>query len=152
MAYLTVSIRDFSDEITTFRVRFPDLTSLNVFSLALDESSDLEGTLAGAILGTIVSITFSQETVTNADERPASGEAQREKGLRLVMVDTVTGDRSGITIGTADFGALAQPGTDLVPLDHAEVSPIVEWLEANTESKAGNPVVVESAKLVGRSS
>lgn len=147
----TVKIRDFSDEITTFRMRFPDLTGLNVFSLALDEANDLEAALAGAILGTVVSITYSQEAVTNPDVRPVSGEAQREKGLRLVYVDDVTGDRGGVTLGTADFGTLAQPGTDLIPLDHAEVAPIVAWMEANSESKAGNPITVESAKLVGRS-
>jgi hypothetical protein len=108
--------------------------------------------LGGAILGTLLSVTFTQEPVANADERPTSGEAQREKGLRLVYVDDVNGDRGGITIGTADFGALAQPATDLVPLTHAEVSPIVSWMETNMKSKAGNAITVESAKLVGRSS
>jgi hypothetical protein len=152
MGHLTAKIRDFSDEITTFRLNFADLVSGSVWDTPEGWAEALETALGGAILGTLVSITFSQDGVSNADERPASGEAQREKGLRLVYVDDVTGDRGGVTIGTADFGALAQPGTDLVPLDHAEVAPIVTFMEANAKSKAGNSITVESAKLVGRSS
>lgn len=150
MGTLTAKIRDYSDEITTFRVYFDDLTSGSVWSTPEGWGDALEAALGGAILGTLLSITFSQEVNTNPNDRPASGEAQREKGLRLVYVDDVTGDRGGITIGTADFGVLAQPATDLVPLTHAEVAPIVAFLEDAVKSKAGNDITVESAKLVGR--
>lgn len=149
-ADLAVRIRDFSDEYTTVIFRVADLGGSDVWTVATGLASGIESALAGAILGTLVSVDFSQYAVSNADEAPASGEAQREKRLRLAFQDDVTGDRYGITIGTADWGALAQPGTDLVPLDHAEVAPIVTWMEANALSKAGNAITVTSAELVGR--
>lgn len=152
MGFTTVKIRDYSDEYTTFRVAHDDLVTGSLWDTPEGWASGLEAALGGAIMGTVVSITFSQAAVSNADTRPASGEAQREKGLRLAYIDDVDSARYGITIGTADFGALAQPGTDIVPLDHAEVAPIVSWLEANVKSKNGNDITVESATLVGRNS
>lgn len=152
MPRVTARIRDFSDEYTTLSVEVDDLESASVWSVVETMNSELETALGGAILGTLVSVTFSQPTIENADARPASGEAQREKGLRLFFIDDVNGDRGNVTIGTADFGALAQPGTDLVPLTHAEVAPIVAWLEQYVQINLGNTVTVERAVLVGRNS
>lgn len=150
MSYLVAKIRDFSDEYTTFRLKTPDLITGSVWDTPEGWAESLEAALGGAILGTLVSVTFSQDGVINEDTRPASGEAQREKGLRLVYVDNITSKRYGFTIGTADFDALAQPGTDIVPLAHAEVAPIVTFVEATVLSPAGNAITVESAKIVGR--
>lgn len=152
MSFLTAKIRDYSDEYTTFRVALDDLVTGSVWDTPEGWAEGLETALGGAIMGTLVSVTFTQAGVDNPDVRPASGEAQREKGLRLSYIDDVDSARYSITIGTADFGNLAQPGTDIVPLDHAEVSPIVSWMETNIKSKNGNDITVESATLVGRNS
>ena len=152
MPRVTARIRDFSDEYTTLSFEVDDLETGSGWALVETMNDALEAALAGAILGTLVSVTFSQATVENADARPVSGEAQREKGLRLFFIDDTNGDRGNVTVGTADFGALAQPGTDLVPLDHAEVAPIVTWIEQYVQINLGNTVTVERAVLVGRNS
>ena len=151
MPRLTARIRDNSDEYTTMSVEVDDLELASPWSLVDTMAADLEAALAGAILGTLVSVTFSQEAIENIDNRPASGEAQREKGLRLFFTDQVNGRKGNVTVGTADFGALAQPGQDTVPLTHAEVAPIVTWIEDYARI-AGQIVLVDRAVLVGRNS
>lgn len=151
MARITVRIRDYSDEYTNFSVPVTDLDGTDVWTVASGLASGIDSALAGAIRGTVVSITFSQGGVAEDDSRPASSEAAREQALRLFYRDDVDGNRGTISIGTVDWGALAQPATDLVPLDHAEVAPLVTWFEANMLSVSGNPITIESAALVGRS-
>lgn len=151
-AIFTARIRDFSDEYTTLSVPVDDLETASAWSVVEAMGADLEAALAGAILGTLVEISFRQAAIDNADDRPASGEAQREKGLRLFYHDDVDGRKGNVTIGTADFGALAQPGTDLVPLDHAEVAPIVTWVEQYVNIVPDQTVTVDRAVLVGRNS
>lgn len=152
MASLTVTFKDHSGELTRARFPIPDTPGTDLFQTALDEISGLESALAGIYLGTLVSISYSESPVENPDDFPASGEAQREKGLRLFYRDDVNGKKYNVTIGTADFGTLAQQGTDLVPLDHAEVAPLVTWMETEMLSVDGNSITVDRAVLVGRSS
>lgn len=151
MGRITVRLRDYSDEYSSFSVPVADLQGTDVWTVATGLASGLQTALGGAIRGTLVSITFSQGGVAEDDSRPASAEAAREQALRLFYRDDVENSRGTISIGTVDWGALAQPGTDIVPLDHAEVAPLVTWFEANMLSPSGNAIVIESAALVGRS-
>jgi len=148
---MIVTIRDYSDEYSRFSVEMPDLGTSDLIDLVLTDGSNLATALSGAILGTIVNINWDQVADAGTDTRPASGEAQREKKLRLSWREDVNNRHGAVEIPTADFGVLAQPGTDLVPLDHAEVAPIVSWIEGNMEV-GGQSVTVERAELVGRAS
>lgn len=151
MGRITVRLRDYSDEYSSFSVPVADLEGTDVWTVVTGLAGGLETALAGAVRGTVVAINYTQGGVAEDDNRPASAEAAREQALRLFYRDDVDGNRGTISIGTVDWGALAQPATDLVPLDHAEVAPLVAWFEANMLSVSGNPITIESAALVGRS-
>jgi hypothetical protein len=152
LASLTAKIKDYSGEYTTTTFYVDGLDAIDTFDGANIIMQNLETALGGLILGTLVDVAWRQKGVDNVDALPASGEAQREKGLRFFFHDDVTGEKGNITIGTVDYGAIAQPETDLVDLANAEVAPVVTWVEANVQLNEGNSVTVDRAVLVGRNS
>ena len=151
VAWISARFKDFSGEYSIMRIPVNDLEVLQTWQTAVDYASDFAAAVAGAYLGVLQSISFTQNNlITEDNSNPVSGEAQREKGLRFFVHDSVTGDKSHVTLPTADWGTYAEPGTDLVDLAHAEIAPIVTFLEANMEINQGNSVIVDRAVLVGR--
>jgi hypothetical protein len=151
MASYTVRVRDYSDEYTSLSLNVGDLASLDTISVAEGHAGDLATALDALMLGTIVGIGFNQTADEGADTRPASGEAQREKGMRFFFHEETNNRKGSFTVPTADFGTYAQPGTDLVDLDDVAIAALVTWVEANVEID-GIAVVVDRAVLVGRNS
>lgn len=148
MASVSLRIRDFSDEYSTVSFPVTDIAAGGTIADANTLVDNIAAAVDPLVLGTIVGGSLSQEFFPGSDTRPASGEAQREKGLRIYWTNGA-GRYGSVTLPTADFGTLAQPGTDLVDL--ADLAALVSLIEANI-TLDGVGVTVERAVLVGRSS
>lgn len=148
MASVSVRIRDFSDEYSTVSFPVDDIAAAGSISDANTLVDNFVAAIDPLVLGTVVVGSLSQAFFEGADARPASGEAQREKGLRIYWTNGA-GRYGSVTLPTADFGTLAQPGTDLIDL--ADIASLVTLIEANITLE-GLPVTVERAILVGRAS
>jgi hypothetical protein len=95
---------------------------------------------------------YRQQSVDDPGTTPASNLAQRESGMRVFLVDDVTGKKSSFTVPSPDLANLTIPaGGDLVTLADASImADLVTAIEANVESEAGNAVTVTRAVIVGR--
>ena len=151
MANISARVRDYSDEYSNATIRVADAV-VQTWDL-LEGVADEFNTYVDALsLGTVASMTRSQETQASNDSRPASPFAQRETGFRFFLRDTTNDDRTYFTIPAADLAIDAVvAGKDELDLSAASVSGFVTWIEANVLSKQGNAVVVERAVIVGRS-
>lgn len=150
MGYLAVTIRDHSNELSTFQVRVDDQAGADVWTVVTGLGSALEALVEDLIIGTLASIVYRQDAIADDPSTPANGFAQRENGLRLFYHDDDNGKKYNLTIATPDSGTLAVPGTDEVPLAQTDVAALVTWLESNMLSPEGNAIVIDKAVLVGR--
>lgn len=84
------------------------------------------------------------------DPAPVVKTAQREMGLMVTYVDTVTGKKYRITIPGPKWATLGQAGTDKVDTTQALWTAFVTAFEAHAVSEVGNAVTVLDGRLVGR--
>lgn len=151
MAYVTVSVLDYSNEVGTINVPTAGMIPAELWSSRQSEIADLETAIGGLTLGTDFRYAFRQNEVDDAKILPASPLAQREMGLRVFFHQTNGTPTGYITIPAVDVANLAQPNTDIVPLDDPLLAPLVTWLETNGELQ-GQGITVDRAVLVGRNS
>lgn len=95
---------------------------------------------------------YREQIVDDPSTTPASNLAQRESGMRVFLVDDVTGKKSSFTLPSPDLANLTiDAGADKVTLaDGSIMAALVTAIEANVESVAGNAVTVTRAVVVGR--
>jgi len=149
---VNIGVRDFSDEKSNLGFYIPEIDSGN-FDTVVTQLQAVNVAVAAASLGNIVSFNMSIDTgLAGTDERPSNPFAQRELGIRLFMQDTVNGKTSTATIPCADLGIVGQGGTDQIDLTLSAMSGIKTALEAVIVSVDDNPVVINSARVVGRNS
>lgn len=155
MSTLTVGIRDYSREIGR--------ASFNVAVASTDTGADLDA-LEAAARAAIDPITLGVIAQTSIlypgfeDEGvPADQFAQREMGLRILMIGDQSDRNFSVTIPAPDLNVLTLQGnTDDVELADAGVmAALVAWLEANVEYPFGaapgtEGVTVTRAYVVGR--
>lgn len=152
MGLLTARFRDYSDEYSTLTVHVDDQDGADVWTQVTGWAQGLETALEGLSIATLVSIHYRQGAIAEDDTRPASAFAQRETGLRMFYSDDVDGAKYNITVPAPDLTAVAQEGTDDVPLSVTEVAALVTWMQANMLSPQGNAITVDRAVIVGRNS
>lgn len=146
------TVRDFSDEKSTFRLNVPDVTAAN-FDATISAITGLNTAVAAVTLGNITAVNLTAETgLAGADIRPSNPFAQRELGARFYYQDNVTGEKFHFTIPCADLSIVGQGGTDAIDLTLSLVAPIKTFFEALVVSQNGNPVTITSARVVGRNS
>jgi hypothetical protein len=97
-------------------------------------------------------LSLSKMIETDTPTPPASVWAQRELGLKIFLVDTVTGDKSTLTIPGPDLELLDQATTDEVDITTALAPGTVlkAALDASLASALGNPVSVYRMRIIGR--
>jgi hypothetical protein len=94
-------------------------------------------------------VTLSVRLGTSAPALPADATAQRELACRVIYADTVTGKKYRFDL-PAPIDALVPSGTDQVDIGTTDFDAFRLVFEAEVLSEVGNPVVVLSARIVGR--
>lgn len=110
-----------------------------------------------AALATVSLCNFTVSSVqhlrdTDVPVIPSSDFAQRELGLWIQYVDTVTGKYYSSTVPGPSLALLAQANTDEVDIvANVTAAALVAVLEAELVSEFGNAIQVTRMRLVGRS-
>lgn len=157
MAYVTFSVRDYSDEYGKFRCFVAEPAGGDLISTHETKQTALQTAIGNVILGNIAKTTLVINEL-GTDERPASALAQREFGLRVFFVSDTSAQSGHITIPTIDIASLTVvPGTDLVTLDDGDVmAALVAAMEAAMVYRFANgdeeTITVTEAVIVGRNS
>lgn len=151
--FVTVRFRDAGQEYSTMRIPVEAAVGATTWTELLSYLTTAETVLGNVSIGNIISIGYSQEGVSNADAPASNPFAQRELGLRVFIVDDVTGDKSYMTVPCPDLANIAlETDGDHADLTDTEVAALVTWIEANVQINDGNAVSVDRAIVVGRSS
>jgi hypothetical protein len=153
---LTFSMIDYSGEPTSVGLWTPVLDNGNIDDYALDIPLNPHGLMKDAIAA-LTGCNYTKRSVlanTIIEPNPVppvDDTAQREIKALVNYVDTVLGTKLKIEIpGYNRVGLNAN--SDSIDLTQADWATFVTQFEANFVSKYGNPVVVVSAKMVGRNS
>lgn len=151
----TFSFIDFSGEQSSFAVSHPDLDAANVDSYTntalTNNLGDLKAAVDALTLLNETKISVGAKAIISAATLPNDENAQREQGLLIKYVDTVTGKKYRFTIPGIDRSLVAQQGTDVVDFENnLLVQALVAAFEGGYTSEFGNTVSVYAASLVGR--
>lgn len=159
-AYITIRIRDYSDEYSTVRLPVPEMLAVTVWGDMFTRGTLLANSVASMTAGTMVGWTFSQDGETGVDERPRTDLAQRELGARIFYHGILTGLKRTVTIPAPDLGEIeVMAGTDLVDLTTEPTATFVENFEASVEIAVpqelgagfwNDEVVIDKIQIVGR--
>lgn len=149
MAKVGFNIIDFSDEYSRVEFNIPDADE-TVWVAQQTEIAALRAAIAIVTTGNIAYETLVAYKHHINDARPADENSQREVGLRLFIKDTVTGEKSHVTIPSPDLPLLAVGGSDMVDLTLAESATLIAAIEVLIRSRAGNPVTIYKGIIVGR--
>ena len=152
MTKVNLSVRDYSDEKSSFGLYIPDVDETNwvATNAAL---ATLNTALAAMTIGNITRFNLDHETgLAGADQRPSSPYAQRELGARFFYVDDVTSEKYNFTVPCPDLLVIGNPGTDDLDLTLSVVAALVTAVEAVAVSPDGNAITIERGKIVGRRS
>lgn len=150
---LTFSLSDYSNERTSTTLHVAEVTDANID--AQDALYDALATAVGNLtLGSFVTRYFSQGNWTLSDTPPSDPLAQRENKWLVTYADTVTGKKYNSEIGTAELGnGHLLTNSDVANLADAEwVAFISAFEDVVVAPDTGNPVIVVSARFVGRRS
>lgn len=162
-AYISIRIRDHSDEYSTMRVPVAEMLAVTPWGEYFTNLETLVDAVDDVTLGTIVSWTFSQVGEEFEDERPDSDWAQREFGLRIFYHGENSGVKGNMTVPAPDLAAIdTVPGTDLAVLTDEPVATLITQLQGIAEIAVPNPppatgywnddIIVDRAVVVGRRS
>lgn len=149
MPKYSVSLRDRGREIST--VSF----NLGTFATEADRNTATDAirtAVDGLSMGVLARATYS-EPVKFSNAAPTAADAQRERKLLVTYSDDVTLDLYNVEIPILDTSVLTyvSANSDEVTLaDGGAVQALVNAIEDNVVSKAGNAVSVFRAVHVGR--
>lgn len=146
---LSFNIIDYSDEYSKCEFNIVDVDELSWVAEHV-KIATLQAAVAGVTIGNIAYRTLVAYKTHVDDSRPSDKSAQREMGLRLFMKDTVTGEKTHVTIPAPDLDILAPGGSDSVDLTISVAAALVGAIEAMIVSKMGNPVTIYKGIIVGR--
>jgi predicted ATP-grasp superfamily ATP-dependent carboligase len=146
--------------MTTLQSRFVDYSneksSVGVYVAdAITEANALllNAAIVGMSIGTNqdAAILMRNEIFTGVSTPPTNKWAQREIKFVVKYTDTVTGKQYSFSIPCAD-AELVVGNTDMVDLSAGAGLTLKTRFDAHAISELGNPVVLDSVMLVGRSS
>lgn len=146
---------DNSDEKSGMGLNTPDITILNIEAYTSGVPANLYDRTEQAILGltggTQQRVTLVAESVLHNEVAPVDPNMQRERKAVVTFRDTVTNILGSVEIPIFNMNGV-QDGTDDLDLTTAEWVEFISVLEEGYVSNIGNPIVVVSAKHVGRNS
>jgi hypothetical protein len=152
MAKLAVTIRDYSNEYSSFALPVQEPADGAAFITLRDtEVPNLITAVQAITVGNVAKHhLILNETEVN-DIAVTDKWAQREIGLRLFYEDTVNGRKGYVTIAAPDLDVVADANSDQVDLTGiTAVNTLVTWMEANMLSRDGNAVQFYKGFIVGR--
>lgn len=142
------TITDYGQERSSFAVVGADISSAN-YDAQQVEVIALSDAVEDIIIGQLTKREFTA-SVAFPDTAPVTNQfAQRELKWFVTYSDTVTGKLQSVEIATPDL-ALLVAGSDLMNVSAGAGAAFVTAFEAFVLSADGNPVTVESVRLVGR--
>lgn len=153
MSRATMSLRDYSNEMTTTTVNGVALTSAN-FDAQTTQWTALRAAIQGLTLGVTAQQSLSQFAQLSG-ATPSDPFAQREVKWLVNYHDAVTNKKYQTEIGTADLGDdHLVAGSDMADLTSADWVAFISAFEAfvRAPDNIANGVVVDSAYFVGRRS
>jgi hypothetical protein len=143
-----IFVTDYDGEKTTIQLRGVSLTAANlVAQTAL--IANAAAYLTGITLGTINGYSLSTIVRNNVD-RPALAAAQRELKWLVQYHDSVTLERGAFTLPCADTAKLDSDHRPYALMSDAVVQLFITQIQGYMRSAAGNPIVIDTLKLVGR--
>lgn len=152
---ITFTFIDHSGEQSRVSFSTPDLDATNIDGYSnttlTNPLGDLKAAIDALTLLNEVKINVTATEIVSPPTLPADENAQREQGLLIKYVDTVTAKKYRFTIPGIDRTLVAQAGTDIVDFgNNLLVAALVAAFEADYVSELGNPVSVYAASMVGR--
>jgi hypothetical protein len=151
MSLATVKYLDFSDEVSSvsFNVATPSGASYDWAALETAIAA-VRDAMTAVSLCTRSKEQVNVQTDAGSLTRPSDEAAQRELGLRIFYVDSVTQKKYHVTVPGPDTSLMASPGFDIVDWSGAEMVALETAFEANVLSPDGNAVSILTGKIVGR--
>lgn len=148
---MTITLRDYSTpgELSTAAFSGDTLTAANFDAQAL-LMANLSGAVQDITLGTVKKVTRIALETVSAGALPASPFAQREVKWLVMYHDANTGAKQSLEIPTADLQFLQPGSSDEADLTATEMAAFVTAFEAYVKSAAGNAVVIDKVRFVGR--
>lgn len=155
MGSTTVAFLDHSGERGVVRFHHPDLNILNVEAytdgVPLNAYNNLVSALDDLVIGERDKETVNAQIINHGAALPGDISAQRERKAMVTYRDTVTGTLGRFEIPTFNMiGSVL--GTDVLDISGAEWQALVVVCEASYRSPLLNPIVILSARHVGRAS
>jgi len=145
---------DISGETSRVDINVADVTAGNIAATLAAADPTGTGNLGAAIAALSLCQPSSYDVVAlkapGSATAPTSNYAQREIGLMVTYMDSVTNRLYRVTIPGPDWATLGQAGTDSVLTTAAEWTAFVSAFEGIAKSQDGNAVTVVSGHLVGR--
>lgn len=136
---------------TTFYVE--DITTATAVADSITAATNIKGALAIASLCNFTNARLSHEFDDDGALTPNNDYAQREIGLFVQYIDSVTGAYGSTVIPGADLTLYAQANTDEVDIiSNVAALALITVLEANAVSRDDNPIDVTRMRVVGRRS
>ena len=152
---ISLTLVDHSNEQSTMKLYTPELTGANIADYTNDNLGGNLGDLRLAVSALTEMNHLRRQVVATkiADNAtlPANASAQRERKALITYRDTVTGKTYTVTIPGFNMVG-AEPATDILDLDLPQWVAFRQVLESNHVSELNNPIVLISAKHVGRAS
>lgn len=154
VAKLTLTFLDSQNSTSKVTIPLLSLSSTNFDSVVAQAAFGVAGTLAKLISACSIGVPISSEISLPAAKGvrtlPTNKYSQRELGLQVSYQDQVTGKNYRMTIPAPDWDSIGVTGTNKVnPVAPAWIA-MVESMESNMVSEAGNPIRVSTGKLIGR--
>ncbi|MCB8946167.1 MAG: hypothetical protein H6658_20675 [Ardenticatenaceae bacterium] len=151
----TFTYVDHSGETSRVTFNHADLDATNVAgytsTVVTDELGALKAAVDALTLLNEVQISVGATNIVSPATLPSDENAQREQGLLIKYIDTVTAKKYRFTIPGINRALVAQQGTDVVDfVNNVLVAALVAAFEANYTSEFGNAVSVYAASMVGR--
>ena len=143
------TIRDHSNETSSFSFHTPQLSAINIDDYGAVFSTALMNALDPLILGNVARHSLIANTVQVSALIPANVYAQRELKWHVPYNDDVYGLPGSFDIPTPDLSLLV-PNTDLLDTTLAAWDTFRDLIELRAVSNAGNPITLGQPRLVGR--
>jgi hypothetical protein len=148
--YGNLTVRDYSDETSNFRVNFGAVTAVSIAGL-LTEWGNLRTAVTNVILGIIGKESLVMDSTVLDNTTPASQNAQVELKWLLSYEGNTSKKKFSVEIPTPNTSKLV-PGTDMADLADTDVAALVTAFEtvARTPDSDVETVNVLDMRLVGR--
>lgn len=153
--YTVTTLKDFSDENTSFRIYNGAITAVSLPGF-LTDYGNLKTALAAITIGTVYKDLWVGDSTILDETIPTDPFAQREIGLRFYYRGVNTGESHFFTVGTVDLDAVgASPGLDIIPSPYnATLQAFVDAVETIGRAPEDDTDLIQvyQVKVVGRNS